>query len=132
MAKNDANIVLSNSQGKGTVQYTIVVGGADNTYSWLRNTSDTTVGLDSHTPGLLSPLFPTPVIVRQKHNGQVEVSVPGITDPLLRADAADLEVQSICFYAWNTQSRWFYNCAEKEDSCSVVKRNCAQLNSRKN
>lgn len=50
--------------------YFSVVGGYANTYSWLRNTSDTTVGLDSHKTGILSPLWPTPIVVRQKYGNK--------------------------------------------------------------
>ncbi|CAD7081949.1 unnamed protein product [Hermetia illucens] len=116
MATNDANIVLTNGYGEGTVRYTAVIAGGGNTYSWLRNTSDTTLGLESHLTDILSPLWPTPIVVRQKTNGLLDVSIPGVAEPLLLADASDLtEVKSFCLYAWRNKSRWFYNCTESED-----------------
>ncbi|CAD7081951.1 unnamed protein product [Hermetia illucens] len=119
MATKDANIVLTNGYGEGTIRYTAVVGGYANTYSWLRNTSDTTVGLDSHLPNILSPLWPTPITVEQKHNGRLDISIPGVAEPLLTADASDLtEVKSFCIYAWTNPCRWFYNCTEIEDALS--------------
>lgn len=45
-------------------------------------------------------------------DGQLSVAIPGVIDPLLRADASDLEVKSVCLYAWQAESRWFYNCNE--------------------
>lgn len=45
-------------------------------------------------------------------DGQLSVAIPGVIDPLLRADASDLEVKSVCLYAWKAASRWFYNCNE--------------------
>ncbi|XP_037919957.1 uncharacterized protein LOC119657218 [Hermetia illucens] len=126
MTGHDANIVLSSSLKKSDIQYIIVVGGGGNTYSWLRNGTDTTVGLDSRMVGILSPLWPATIIVRQKYGGQLEVAVPGVADPLLRAEAADLEVQSVCLFAWDNQSRWFYNCSDQEDHCLAIRENCAQ------
>lgn len=43
-----------------------VIAGGGNTYSWLTNTSATTLGLESHLTDILSPLWPTPIVVRQK------------------------------------------------------------------
>ncbi|CAD7081943.1 unnamed protein product [Hermetia illucens] len=117
MASTDANIVLFNGIPKWDVRYTVVVsGGSDNRYSWLRNTNDTTVGPESHLGQLLSPLWPLPITVRQKINGELQISVPGVADPLLVADASDLkEIKAFCMYAWKNKSRWFYNCTEEED-----------------
>ncbi|XP_037907731.1 uncharacterized protein LOC119649593 isoform X1 [Hermetia illucens] len=116
MASMDANIVLTNGYGEGTVRYTAVIGGVGNTYSWLRNTSDTTIGLDSHLPNILSPLWPTPIIIEQKHDGRLDVSIPEVAEPLLTTDASDLtNVQSFCLYAWRNPCRWFFNCTEIED-----------------
>ncbi|XP_037907734.1 uncharacterized protein LOC119649593 isoform X2 [Hermetia illucens] len=93
-----------------------VIGGVGNTYSWLRNTSDTTIGLDSHLPNILSPLWPTPIIIEQKHDGRLDVSIPEVAEPLLTTDASDLtNVQSFCLYAWRNPCRWFFNCTEIED-----------------
>ncbi|CAD7081944.1 unnamed protein product [Hermetia illucens] len=117
MAWTDANIVLFDGFPKWKVRYTVVVGGGGgNKYSWLRDTNDTIVGPESHLTDILSPLWPTPIIVRQKINGELDISVPGVADPLLITDASDLkETKSFCLYAWTNKSRWFYNCTEEED-----------------
>ncbi|CAD7093724.1 unnamed protein product [Hermetia illucens] len=127
MTTTAANIVLTDGNNKGKVRYKAVVGGYANTYSWLRNTSDTTVGLDSHKTGILSPLWPTPIVVRQKYDGQLSVAIPGVIDPLLRADASDLEVKSVCLYAWQAESRWFYNCNEDNEYRTMDGYTCVKL-----
>ncbi|XP_037911064.1 uncharacterized protein LOC119651511 [Hermetia illucens] len=134
MATNDANIVLTNGLelGKGRIAYTIVVAGFENTYSWIRNTTEVTVGIDSHLPKILSPLWPTPILVQVKYDGTLLVSIPDVAEPLMVADARDLtEINQVCIYAWNCESRWFYNCTELEDvfiedesDCSHNKRDC--------
>lgn len=116
MAARDANIVLSSGYGENDARYTAVIGGVENTYSWISNRQDTIVGQDSRLPNILSPLYPTPIVVLQKTSGQLHISIPSQAEPLLMADAPDLtEVKLFCLYSWRTDSRWFFNCTEVED-----------------
>lgn len=46
-------------------------------------------------------------------DGMLFVSIPNVAEPLMVADASDLtQINQVCIYAWNTESRWFYNCTE--------------------
>ncbi|XP_037907521.1 uncharacterized protein LOC119649442 [Hermetia illucens] len=120
MGDHDANIKLSNGQDEKIVLYAIVVGGHSNTYSRIRTESLHTVGIDSYKTGLLSPLWPTPIDVRLKYNGELSVAIPGVVDPLLRASAPDLDVKSLCFNVYLSEGRWFYNCNEEDEYISVA------------
>ncbi|CAD7080784.1 unnamed protein product [Hermetia illucens] len=120
MGAVDANIKLSNGQDVEMVPYTIVVGGHNNTYSRIRNSAMHTTGLDSNITGILSPLWPTPIDVRLKHDGELSVAITGVGDPLLRANTPDLDVKSLCLNVWRSEGRWFYNCNEDDESISAV------------
>ncbi|CAD7080793.1 unnamed protein product [Hermetia illucens] len=120
MGDHDANVQLSNGQDEKMVLYTIVVGGYSNTYSRIRNASLLTAGIDSYRTGLLSPLWPTPIDVRLKYDGELSVAIPGVVDPLLRASAPDLDVKSLCFNVYLSEGRWFYNCNEEDEYISAA------------
>ncbi|XP_037904774.1 uncharacterized protein LOC119647736 [Hermetia illucens] len=113
MTASDASIKLSNGRDAEMVLYTIVVGGSSNTFSQIQNATGNKAGMYSNRTGILSPLWPTPIEVRQKYNGELSVAIPGVVDPLLRTDAPDLDMKSLCLNNLS-EGRWFYNCNEDD------------------
>ncbi|CAD7081338.1 unnamed protein product [Hermetia illucens] len=109
---HDANLVLSNT--KSGADCRVVIGGWSNTLSVLHcNGKD----LDKTSiKNITSPMWPIPVVIRQTVCGWLDISIPGIAEPLLTANVGNLNFNYICLFAYGSTNRWFYNCTEEEDN----------------
>ncbi|CAD7088441.1 unnamed protein product [Hermetia illucens] len=126
MAASNAHILLSpmDKAKKGDSVYEIVIGAGGNTFSTIRPQIGGRQLIVKKQNGLLNGIDPTPIIVVQKTDGTLEVTIPTFVGALLSyKDPKPLNIKYVSFSSYgSTSARWFYDCGGDEETHMEMKK----------